>query len=278
MSYDMLVPYWNGFFKEKIFFSYERCLVCGLLYAPIFFDGDQLAKLYSQMPPNMDTVPIEALRRTQRGYFDVLAQHSPLGNNYLEVGPDIGLFTENCVRNSHFNKYWLFEPNRAVWPILDKAMKNTHYEIVPEMFGFARIPDRSVSAAIMIHVLDHLPDPLAMLKRMREKLIPGAILIIVTHNESSMLRRIFGRRWPPFCLQHPQLYNPASMRATMKAAGFQTVEIRRTVNHFPLHFLIKHLMWAMGAKVKDAPSFGNISVGLKLGNMLAVAQVPGTPQ
>ena len=61
LSYDSLVPYWNGFFKEKIFFSYARCNQCELLFAPIFYRPDQLDDLYGQMPPNMDLVPMAAL-------------------------------------------------------------------------------------------------------------------------------------------------------------------------------------------------------------------------
>lgn len=63
LSYEKLIPYWNGFFKEKIFFSYARCQTCKLLFCPTFFHLEQLEKLYEQMPPNMDLVPEAALRR-----------------------------------------------------------------------------------------------------------------------------------------------------------------------------------------------------------------------
>ena len=68
-DFEFLIPYWNGFFKEKIFFSYTHCKNCNLLFAPIFYSEDQLASLYAQMPPNMDVVPLDALRRTQYEYF-----------------------------------------------------------------------------------------------------------------------------------------------------------------------------------------------------------------
>lgn len=61
LKFDELIPQWNGFFKEKSIFSYARCTECGLLYAPVFLKADQLARLYAQMPPNMDEVPESAL-------------------------------------------------------------------------------------------------------------------------------------------------------------------------------------------------------------------------
>jgi hypothetical protein len=139
------------------------------------------------------------------------------------------------------------------------------------MFGFSHVPDHSASAAVMIHVLDHLLDPIATLSELRQKLKPGAKLLLVTHNESSLLRRIVGWRWPAFCLQHPQIYNPESMRKLLEAAGYEVLQRSRTVNYFQIDFLLKHLLWAFGIKVKSVPSFGKFTLGLKLGNMLTIA-------
>jgi hypothetical protein len=276
LGFEALVPYWNGFFKDKVFFSYSRCGGCGMLYAPIFFNGPQLERMYGQMPPNMSEVPLEALRRTQRGYFDALKKCTALEGGFIEVGPDIGLFTENCTREGRFNQYWLFEPNRDVLPALNKVMDGKDFHVIHDMFGFSHVPDHSASVAVMIHVLDHLLDPVATLRELRQKLTPGAKLLLVTHDESSLLRRVFGWRWPAFCLQHPQIYNPATMRTLLDAAGYEVLTQSKTVNFFQASFLLKHLLWALGFKVKSVPSFGKFTVGLKLGNMLTIATPKGT--
>ena len=271
LGFDALVPYWNGFFKDKVFFSYARCGGCGLLYTPTFFNGPQLERLYGQMPPNMAEVPVEALRRTQRGYFEALKSCSDLEGGFIEVGPDIGLFTENCVREGRYDEYWLFEPNRDVLPALSKIVEGRKFHIIHDMFGFSHVPDHAASAAVIIHVLDHLLDPVATLRELRQKLKPGARLLLVTHDESSLLRRLVGWRWPAFCLQHPQIYNPESMRVLLEAAGFEVLQQRKTVNFFQMDFLLKHLLWAFGMKVQSVPSFGQLTLGLKLGNMLTIA-------
>jgi hypothetical protein len=248
LAFTDLQPYWNGFFKDKVFFSYYKCDGCGLLFAPTFFTSEQLEKLYREMPDNTAGLPIEALRRTQYGYFKSLEEHSSLEGDYLEVGPDIGLFTESCVREGAFKNYWLFEPNRSVWPSLEN----------------------SISSAVMIHVLDHLLDPVATIRELRQKLMPRSVLLVVTHDESSLLRKITGSGWPAFCLQHPQLFNPESIKALMNAAGYEVVHTEKTVNHFPVMYLLKHLLWALGLRV-DIPQWNRLSVGLKLGNMINIA-------
>jgi hypothetical protein len=275
LPFDALIPHWNGFFKDRTFFSYARCEQCGLLFAPIFFNPDQLERLYAQMPPNMAEVPLEALRRTQRGYFNALRKRSALKGGYLEVGPDIGLFAENCVREGQFAEYWLFEPNHSVLAKLFAVVAECNCHISHDTLGFSDVPDRSVAAAVMIQVLDHLLDPVATLRQLREKLGPNSRLLLVTHDESSLLQRLFGSRWPAFCLQHPQIYSAKTTRTLLAAAGFDTLQQIKTRNYFTASFLLKHLLWALGVKVQSVPDLGHVTLGLKLGNILTIATPEG---
>ena len=270
-SFEMLPKCWMGFFKEKIIFSYTRCEGCGLLYAPVFFSGEQLGSLYAQMPPNMDVVPMEALRKTQNGYFSALAKRLPLKGSYIEIGPDIGLFTENCRRMAEFDKYWLFEPNVDVLPQLTALMESQEHRVIHDLFNFSEVPDHSAGAVVMIHVLDHLLDPAATLKELCAKMHKDAILLIVTHDEGSLLPKVVGKNWPAYCLQHPQIYNKSTIRTLLEKCDFKVLEQNKTVNHFPIAFLTKHLLWGFGVRVKEMPSLGHAVVGLKLGNMMTLA-------
>jgi hypothetical protein len=271
LNYEKLVPYWNGFFKEKIFFSYARCAVCDLLFAPVFYRHDQLEALYGQMPPNMDVVPMSALLKTQRGYFKELKKKSALKDNYIEIGPDVGIFTVNCVVEGSFDKYWLCEPNRAVADALADVVCNHPFVIIEDMFSFSTIPDQSAGAAVMIQVLDHLLDPIATLTELRKKLLPDGKLLLVTHDEKSLLRKVVGWRWPAFCLQHPQIYSPKSITKLLEASGYKIESINRSKNYFEFSFLLKHLLWAFGIKIFSIPKFLNFTVGLRLGNMITIA-------
>ena len=271
LTYEELIPYWNGFFKEKIFFSYARCEKCQLLFAPIYYRSDQLEVLYGQMPPNMDVVPMQGLKKAQKGYFDKLKKYSALKNGCIEIGPDIGIFTMLCNRYGHFDSYWLCEPNKEVVKELIKAVGNKSYTIIEDMYDFKIIPNQCASVAILIQVLDHLLDPVATLSELRTKLLPESKLLLVTHNENSLLRKIVGWKWPAFCLQHPQIYNPKSIKNLLEKSGYKVESISRTKNYFEISFLIKHLLWAFGFKVNSIPKFLNILIGLKLGNIITIA-------
>lgn len=278
LPFKELAAFWIGLLKRKVFFSYGRCPGCGLLYAPVFFDEEQLAQLYARMPPNMGMVARDALERTQRGYVESLRKRGfPSVGAYLEVGPDIGLFAEACVAVAEFNHHWLLEPNHDVVPQLGAIMASRPHTIIESMSGFDLVPDGSVSVAVMVHVLDHMIDPALTLSEIRRKMTPGGVLLVVTHDESSLLRRLIGARWPPFCLQHPQLFNRATLKIALQSSGFTDVAVARSVNYFSLAFLIRQGLWALRLRAPRLPRLLDVTVGLKLGNMIALAEVDDRP-
>lgn len=277
LPFDEIKPFWSGFFKEKVFFSYHRCEVCGLVYAPVFFSDAQLDNLYASMAPNMDLVTADAIVATQQGYYEEMARLRPQSGGYLEIGPDVGHIVEKAARSGNYDNFWLFEPNKAVHDQLARAALCKPHTISTEMSDLSIVPDGSVGLAVMIHVLDHLLEPIAMLEQIRRKLKPGGVLVTVTHNERSALRYVMGKRWPPFCLQHPEVYNPGSISTLMKTAGFGQVTVNRSKNYFPLDFMVKQAAWV--ARINLAKiALPKTRIGLRLGNILTVArpaQAPG---
>ena len=273
LSFDALRPFWEGVLKEKPFFSYHRCRECGLLFNPVYFQDEQLSELYARMAPNMDEVPGDAIIATQRGYFERAAETADLRGGYLEIGPDAGHIVSEAVRAGHFDHFWLFEPNVAIHEALCNSAGGRPVTLSPGMDDLSDVPDGSVGLAVMIHVLDHMLEPLAMLRQVRAKLRPGGTVLIVTHNEGSLLRRLTGVRWPPFCLQHPELYNPRTMERLLTHAGFRDVGVERSLNYFPIDFLAKAAAWTAGIKLERVP-LPKKAIGLRLGNMLTLARAP----
>ena len=264
-----LAPFWSGLFKEKVFFTYARCERCDLLFCPQYFTGEQLSQLYANLEPNMNLVPPATITATQLGYWNTVAGQVQPGD-YLELGPDIGHIVAPAVKSGKFQHYWLFEPNAAVHGALADATCGKPHTISASMDDFSAVPDGSVSLAVMIHVLDHLLDPLATLRAIRATLRPGATLLIVTHNEKSLLRVLMGKRWPPFCLQHPEIYNPGSITKLLVTAGFSNPVVARSTNHFPVDFMVRQAAYSVGVKLDRVP-LPKVSLGLKLGNILTMA-------
>lgn len=265
---------WAGLHRNKAFFSYVRCAACGLLYNPVYFASHALAQLYADLAPNMDMVPPGMIAQTQRGYYDAIERAGAPEGDYLEIGPDIGHMVTEAAQRGAFRHFWLYEPNRAIHHTLGAAAQGRPCTISDRMMDLSAVPDGSVGLAVMVHVLDHLAAPLAMVRQIACKLCPDGLLAIVTHNESSALRYLTGRRWPPFCLQHPQLFSPATITGLLRRAGFDRPAVTPTRNVFPADFLVQQGGQALGLDLGRLP-FPSTPVRLPLGNMLTLARTPG---
>ena len=90
----------------------------------------------------------------------------------------------------------------------------------------------SFDVATIWHVLEHVPDPGAVLRKVRTLLRPGGILIVAVPNEENyFVRRHFGKeKGSPFApLEfggeiHLTYFRPATLRATLRTAGFEVLE------------------------------------------------------
>lgn len=264
----------SGYTTQRVFFTYHRCNACGGLYCPTYFTQAQLDQLYSRQAENMADVPLAARVATQHGYIEILARHSSLQGNYLELGPDIGLFTEICAARGNFSRFHLFEPNREVHPALAGRFRGRDAVISADRYRAGLLPKASLSTAVAIHVVDHLINPAELLGELYDDLAPGGVLFLVTHNEASLLAKILGRRWPPYTLQHPLLYSPASMTRLLERCGFQVKEVVLSRNYFPLTHLVRAAFTVAGLE-RLAPRFDHpFSLGLRLGNIATVACKP----
>jgi hypothetical protein len=262
--------YWRGFRSKSCFFDFAQCQSCGLLYNPTYFSQSMLDTLYSSMQDNTAGAATDVLSDTQAGYIDFLAEQRPLRGTYLEVGPDIGLSTAAAHATGRLDRSVLIEPNRDVYPQLRDAAAGAPVEIV------ASLSDLEVQAhadsAVLIHVLDHLIDPLAFLEELRGHLNDGALALFVVHNCDSMLRHALGVRWPPFCLQHPQLFSRKTLTASLQTAGFDVVASKPTTNVFPLRHAVETGASLVGLNGKWTGHIPDSKVRLRLGNIMAVAR------
>jgi hypothetical protein len=270
MSWEEAKRNFIGIREDQAFFSYFRCLECGMLYSPYYFTPEQIAELYSEMPDNTMGEDKQTVSKTQSAYAKWIMQSGVSNERYLEIGPDIGLVTREVIRIKTPNLISLVEPNHAV---RQELMENSRPVKDVEIVDFIEsLTGSSFSLIVGVHVYDHLLEPLADLKQLRLRVEPGAHLSIVVHNEKSILRLFFKAKWPPFCLQHPQLYNPETLRLLLAKSGWEVKEIIRTTNWGHLRHFVAMGASVIGISPKFAKYLPNIEVPIKLGNIICLAK------
>lgn len=226
LSVDELRSLFLGIRRDQVFFSYVRCSGCDLLYCPVFFSSATLGLLYEEMPDNTSVAGLPATALTQRRYVTLLNQ-SRVKNHLLDIGSDIGLLGEAFLER-YGGEVSCVEPNKTVWPEIGKRLgEDTRiFETVDD------VPKNlELTAMSAVHVIDHLLDPRDYLVKLRKQASQHTELLIVVHNEKSVLRKLMGRKWPPFCLQHPQIFNSATLSRLLVKSGWDEVGKGLTTNY-----------------------------------------------
>lgn len=269
---SQLGPLYQGYASKRVFFTYHQCWQCDLLYCPVFFNHGQLDSLYSHQLENIADAPLMARARTQEAYFDILKQYTPLTGDYLEIGCDNGLLAEFCARRGHLQNLFLYEPNLNVHGQIRDRLAGMPHVIRTDTFKRNHMTTGTLSTAVMIHVIDHLLEPRQLIEDLRDSLAPGGIVMMVTHDCESTLARLLGRRWPPYTLQHPQLFSPRSMRRLLGATGFEVLAIVKTQNFFPAAFVARGGLAILGLTMPKALDWPWPMLAFRFGNFAAVGR------
>jgi|GEM_PF-774668 len=80
-------------------------------------------------------------------------------------------------------------------------------------------------ACISFHVIEHVSDPLAFLRKSAELTRPGGITLIATPHADSWEHRVCGSRSPNYSQAHLRLFSKRGMRVALEASGWEVLSI-----------------------------------------------------
>lgn len=90
-------------------------------------------------------------------------------------------------------------------------------------------PDAAFDALTLFEVVEHLRQPLELLRECRRVLRPGGVLVISTGNTASWTVAAMRARWDYFDIArdggHISFFNPASLRRLAQNSGFEIARI-----------------------------------------------------
>jgi hypothetical protein len=223
------------------------------------------------MPDNTMGEDKSTVSRTQSAYANwIMSRKNTSNKRYLEVGPDIGLVANQIVKINKPEFVAFIEPNRSIRAeLLESVAVVESIEVVDFI---DELTSKDFSLIVVVHVFDHLLDPVGDLANLRTRVEVGASLSIVVHNESSLLRKIMGPKWPPFCLQHPQLFNPQTQKKLFKKSGWELVDVERSTNWYHLKYFVSMVASILGISTAISKIFPNIEFPIRLGNTISMAK------
>lgn len=146
----------------------------------------QLDKIASQYDPEDDWEEIKIILMAA----DLICENAPDPSLALELGTSTGLMSESLAK--HFNKILAVDGSAknietSRQRLLSVGLKNVEFEV--SLFE-EYVPPRKFPNIILAHVLEHVEDPVAILRKFGEYLEPGGVMHLAVPNAASLNRRI----------------------------------------------------------------------------------------
>ena len=218
-------------------FGYElvECHNCGLAYIANPPDSDALQRSYCAdadyhselLDPGSGAT--RRMRKIARHHARILGRSIPAGSGMklLDIGCSSGLFLDEA-RQSGFT----VEGVELSSDTAESARRNFGLLIHTGTLDAADLPPDTFDVVTLFDVIEHLPDPLGQLHKIRSLLKPGGLLLQSTPNIDGLFPRLshrLARRldyWPhPEPPHHLYQFSVRTMTAMLEGASFEPGQV-----------------------------------------------------
>lgn len=230
-------------------FAVHRCPACGLgrtllpekfdvasIYDETYFQGGQ-ADGYADYQGSRAELSEEF-----RQVVKLLEQTGLHSGRLLEVGCAYGFFLDEAAR--------LFDV-RGV-ELADHARESCRARGLRVVDSIADADVRAgapYDAVVMLDVIEHLPDPAALLREVAQMVRPGGRIVLTTGDFGALMARAMGPRWrlmtPP---QHLWFFTVDALSRCLRSAGFEVEQASHPGKRVPLSLIFYQLGRMLGSR------------------------------
>jgi SAM-dependent methyltransferase len=210
-------------------FTFVRCEECGLVFSNPQVDESLVLDEYRGGVSNdlwVDVLTSPRQLELDRAKFsEILDELEPHRGNgrLLDVGTSIGLFLD-LARSRGWDGVGTEFGERA----LAYARDELELEVTDKPLADTGFEPGSFDVVTLLSVLEHINDPRAMLREVRELLKPGGALFLIVPNVDSLACRVLHEKAATFDGRNHLIYlSPRTLPRLLAGAGFE-VELLHT--------------------------------------------------
>jgi len=245
----------------------ERCADCSFLQCS---ELSGALAFYEELedPGYEASRPARALQ--MRRLLEAVGRRSgwPRRARLLDVGAGSGILVEEARRLGYEAQG--VEPSR--W-LQQRARERS----LPVELGTLPHPALAgpFDAVTLVDVIEHVSDPIGLLREATRVLAPGGEVVVVTPDLGSWAPRLLGWRWWHFRVAHIGYFDRSTLERALRAAGLAPARVSRPSWVFDARYLIARLgRYLPGGRPLHAPRWTErLHVPLNLrDSLLAVAR------
>jgi 2-polyprenyl-3-methyl-5-hydroxy-6-metoxy-1,4-benzoquinol methylase len=192
--------------------SVNRCAMCGTSYLgqySEYFD-DELYSYYVKYADGTKEQIYDSL--TRKSYIQVLRllELYNSGKSILDVGCGYGSFVDAALGQGY---------NVRGIELSQSAVNIAQgFGLPVEILDFfsAEIGNSSIDILTMFEVIEHVPRPIQFLRRAEQVVKPNGLIYLTTPNFNSIDRRVLGKDWNVFHVEHLTYFTPATLLNAIK--------------------------------------------------------------
>jgi len=255
----------------------RRCGDCGLAWRRGFPDAPALAALYGDdylerwgiHSPERRAAVRAMKEASHRPFLAAIARHRP-GGRLLDLGCALG-FLLGVAREAGFDAYGLDLNAAAVADARREFGDRVHAGPLDD----TAFPGVRFDAITLIDVLEHVPDPEALLETLASRLAPEGVIAAVLPDAGSLTARLFGRRWPHYNEEHLFYWSASNLRTFLQERGWRVLALRRGVLKTYTARYLDHYARQMGRTPPPGlRRLGDLRLRIPTGEMLVIAARP----
>jgi len=192
--------------------SLYQCRSCKTVYLANYkqsYDDSLYAYYQKSQGKNKEELYNPLTRKSCKQVLRLLTSYGG-GRSILDVGCGKGDFVDAALSEGY-----KVEGIELSQPAVDIAqgfgLPVSHLD-----FFSNKIEESSRDIVTMFEVIEHLPDPVAFLRRAEMVVRPGGLIYMTTPNFNSLDRRVFGSQWKAIHREHINYFTPSTLLGVIR--------------------------------------------------------------
>ncbi len=205
-------------------FNINICPNCGMGYTAPMLDSEDLLMYYPKEYYDVEeNVKIELNQKSRRSREIIIRRIQKYFKSGLML--DIGSGTGRLLKTAKAFGFQV-EGIELSKESVDFGRRIWDLNIIEGDFESINFPTNHYDVVTMIHVFEHLRDPIKSLKKLYEIIRPGGLLVIAVPNFNSFQSYVFRSRWFHLDIPRHFYHYPASViQNVLQREGFKIREI-----------------------------------------------------
>jgi SAM-dependent methyltransferase len=206
---------------------YRECQACGTLFQEPMPSGGELARFY---PSSYHSMTHSGLLNRIRNQMRIRRLARLIGKDgiILDYGCGDGAFLLQAAEGLPQRQFWGYEiSDRAETLILAGGSVTLVKGSLPDLL--AVLPPCGLIT--LNHVIEHLPNPFAVVKALAQRLLPGGFFEGQTPAADSLERAVFGSHWSGYhAPRHTVVFSRSGLSRFLERCGLSTPRVEGAFN------------------------------------------------